>query len=237
MTTDNDIKHKLKIAALSKLEAETRQLNAAADATEHDANTSMLMAESAKLAHSRDLERAEWDNAGPLDRRIFHFTDSIGQGSVASAIDLFEHWDKIDSDNGQPNRPYEIVITSGGGSVIHGFKLHSFLKNIAKTHPLTTVASGICASMATVIHQAGTNRVIETGCSYLIHDPSGAAMGSAGDMEDTTAWILSLKTRIHNILAERAKLTSEEIAEKSSRREWFLDDVEVLGFSLADEIR
>jgi ATP-dependent protease ClpP protease subunit len=90
--------------------------------------------------------------------------------------------------------------------------------------------------MATVIHQAGTLRVIEPGCSYLIHDVSGESFGSLGNMQDTMDWLNKLNAMLHRALAAKAKITLAEVAELGKRRDgWFMPE-EILGFGLADTI-
>ena len=237
MTQPIDFKTEKHEASIKKLQAETRKANAEADATEFDAETSRLMAQSADLAHVRDLDRWKWDQAGDIENRILHFTDTVTPGTAAAAIDVLSRWDRIDAEAGRTDEPYEIQLCSPGGHVVAGFKLYAYIKNLAKRRPVRTVATGMCASIATVIHQAGSERLIEDGCSYMIHDPSGQSVGTLGDLEDTTKWMQMIKARMHQILAERSNLTIEEIADKSSRRDWWFFDDEAVVFGFADEVR
>jgi ATP-dependent Clp protease protease subunit len=229
-----DLQPAIASAMLEKIQADTRKSVAEATALEWDSRTSRIMSESADLAHTRDVERREWDSASDLENRVFHFADEVGPGSVGACIDVLSHWRRIDEGT---DIKYEIVLTSPGGSVVSGYKLYSYIRQIARERHVTTVASGLCASMATIIHQAGTNRVIEEGCSYLIHDPSGVAMGTISSMDDTTAWVNALKNKSHEILAERSNLTVAEVADKASRRDWWCLPEEVLSLGFADELR
>lgn len=120
--------------------------------------------------------------------------------------------------------------------MISGMKLYSTLKSIAATRTIVTVASGICASMATVIHQAGTQRLVEPGCSYMIHDVSGEVFGSIGNMQDQMDWLNKLNHQLHRALAEHSNLSIDEIAELSKRRDsWYMSE-EVVEMGLADRI-
>jgi len=98
------------------------------------------------------------------------------------------------------------------------------------------VASGVCASMATIIHQAGTKRVIEPGCSYMIHDVSGEVMGSLANMQDTMDWLAKLNSNLHEHLAEKSHKSVDEIAELSKRRDSWYMPAEVVEMGFADEI-
>lgn len=173
------------------------------------------------------------DAASNGRNRSYHFTDNVTSDTVEAAVDIINRWQRLDGDDG---RPYRFVICSPGGNVIAGMKLYSTLKAIAAKRPLITVASGICASMATVLHQAGTHRIIEPGCSYMIHDVSGEVFGSITNMQDTMDWLNKLNHQLHVCLAEKAKVSIEEIAALAKRRDsWYMPD-EVIEMGLADEI-
>lgn len=238
MTDTHDIKAKIKLAQLRKLEAE-------ADAAEHDAITSRLLAESADLSHMKDRERMYWERAGSMNQRVLHFTESVTPSSVATACDLLAHWSILEREEEdakgiterEDRRPFTIEVCSPGGSVVAGFKLYSAIVSLAKEREVITVATGICASMATVLHAAGSTRLVDHGCSYLIHDPSSGAMGSVGDLEDVVGYMTAIKNNIHTILAERSNLSVKEIAERSQRRDWWLLSDEVVELGFADRVR
>lgn len=195
--------------------------------------TARALADSAILALGRENLKEQWEGASNGRNRSYHFTDNIGGDTVEAAVDVLNRWQRIDKDN---QNPWRFVICSGGGNVIHGMKLYSTLRAIAEKRPLITVASGICASMATVIHQTGTLRLIEPGCSYMIHDVSGEVFGSITNMQDTMDWLNKLNSQLHKCLAEKAKLSVAEIAELAKRRDsWYMPE-EVVEMGLADEI-
>jgi ATP-dependent Clp protease protease subunit len=153
--------------------------------------------------------------------------------TVEPCIDVLSRWQRIDKEN---NRPWLFIITSNGGEVIAGIKLYSLLKAIGQNRPIITVASGMCASIATVIHQAGTERVIEPACSYLLHDVSGGLGGSLSSMQDTMGWLKMINTRLHVALAEKSNQSVEEIAALCERRDaWFMAE-EIVAMGLADRV-
>lgn len=65
---------------------------------------------------------------------------------------------------------YHVFINSPGGSVEEGNDIFNYLKSIPN---LKTIASKLCASIATKIHLAAApeNRFIEEGTIYMIHNP------------------------------------------------------------------
>ena len=196
--------------------------------------TAQALAESALIALKREQLKESWESAANGRNRAFHFSDNISADTVEPTIDVLHRWERLDADD--LTRPWVFLICSAGGSVIAGMKLYATLKSIAAKRPLVTVASGLCASMATVVHQAGTTRLIEPGCSYMIHDVSGSADGGIGNMKDTMGWMTQLNGQLHKFLAEKAKLSVEEIAKISDRTDaWYMPD-EVVSMGFADRI-
>lgn len=201
-----------------------------------DANLAETLAEAAALAHGKDLRRWLYDTAGDSEERVFRFTGEVTPSSVGGTIDLLGRWDRMDNANGATDRPYTIYITSGGGMIMPGISLHSFLSRLATRRPVTTIASGFCASMATVLHQAGTVRKIERASSYLIHDASAGAYGDVSSLRDQADWIDRINTDLHKILAEKSNLTVPEIGERAKRKDWTLNAEQCVELGFADEV-
>lgn len=200
---------------------------------EIDNLTATALATSAEIALGREQLKERWDAASNGRNRVLNFTDAVGSTSVEASIDVLSRWQRIDGDDG---RPWRFVICSGGGNVVFGMKLFSTLQSIGRTRPIITVASGICASMATVIHQAGTTRLVEPGCSYMIHDVSGEAEGKITDMEDTMAYMKMINHKLHEILANRSGINIKEIEKMGNRKDsWFMPE-EVVRKGFADAI-
>lgn len=210
-----------------KMEEEIRAARA-------DANLAETLAAAARLAHAKDVRRWEFETAGDADNRVFRFPTSVNQESVSSAIDTLSRWDRLDAE--RPDRTYEFVLTSPGGMIMPGVSLYNFLLRLAKRRPLITVASGFCASMATVIHQAGTKRLIESGTSYLIHDASGSAYGDVSSLRDQADWMDRINRDLHRFLSQRSKLSVDEIGERAKRRDWTLTAEETVELGFADDL-
>lgn len=197
-----------------------------------DNQTAAVLAASAQIALHREKLKDSWDAASNGRHRVYHFTDDITAETVEPTIDVLNRWQRL-SDDGTP---WRFVICSGGGAVIPGMKLFSTLKAIAATRPLITIASGMCASMATVVFQAGTTRLIEPGTSFMLHDVQGGVGGSLSNMTDTMEYFNQLNDQLHKFLAERSNKSVKEIADLSKRRDaWYLPE-QVIEMGLADAI-
>lgn len=205
-----------------------------ARAAKADADTAETLAEAAALAHSRDVRHWLYEQSGDSEHRICRFTSEVGPNSVAATIDQFARWDRLDSD--RPDLEYTLYITSPGGAVMPGIGLYHSLANLARRRPLTTIVSGFCASMASVIFQAGTKRQIERASTLLIHDISSGTQGDVWSLQDTAAWMTVVNGDLHAILASRSNLSVEEIAERAKRRDWTLNAEQAVELGLADEV-
>lgn len=217
-----------------RAQARTEKEKHLARAAKADADTAETLAEAASLAHCRDLRHWEYETAGDSEQRIFRFATEVSPGSVQVTIDQIMRWHRLDSH--RPDFGYTIYITSPGGAVMPGIGLYHCLKNLGKLRPLTTVVSGFCASMATIVYQAGTHRQIEQASSLLIHDISSVAAGDTHSLQDTATWMGVVNHDLHKILATRSTLTVDEIAERSKRRDWTLNAEQAVEYGFADEV-
>lgn len=222
------------------LDARTALLEAQTKGAELDNDLARSLAETARIALSKEVRRDQWEKAGENFHRIGHLTEEISHENVSAWIDVLSRWDRIDAEEEQQSgivaQPYRLILCSPGGDIIPGMKFYSFLKGLTERRPIWIVASGLCASMATVIHQAGTRRLIEKGCSYLIHEATAVMGGRTDKIMDTAGWLTGLNDKVREFLAEKSKLTADEIKVKSDRREWWLSAEEAVEYGFADEI-
>jgi ATP-dependent protease ClpP protease subunit len=221
--------------------AQTELVRSQRDGQDYDNRLAAALAESAELALVRERRKARWENAAPVHHRMYHFIGPIDSSSAVSLIDTFSRWDRIDTEDeaatGARPRPYTLVISSQGGDVVAGFQAYSYLKGLARRRGLVTVAAGLCASMATIWHQAGTERVIEPGCSYLLHEVSGSLGGRLDSIVDTAKWLEKMNDQLRHVLAERSNFDEEEIRTRVNRREcWLFPEDVVEEWGLADRI-
>jgi ATP-dependent protease ClpP protease subunit len=97
----------------------------------------------------------------------------------------------------------KVIINSEGGEVETGFQIYDYLKSL--NIPVTTVADGMCCSIATVIFMAGSKRIVKDSSVFMIHLPWGQTMGTAEE--------IALYDRLKNLWIER-DARKEEIEEK-----------------------
>lgn len=203
-----------------KLEVEIRKLDA--EATKADAE--------AWEAVRKRGDQAASSNA----HRTYHFVGEVREGSVKDCIQALDMWSRRD-----PGEPITLIINSPGGDVIDGLALYDFIVSDLRSdrgHEVTTVTRGYAASMGGVLLQAGSNRLIAPNAYVLIHEVSRGAIGKVSELEDVMDFTKRLQDRLAEILALRSKLDADEVRERWSRKDWWLDADEVVELGFADRV-
>lgn len=200
------------------LEQEIRQAAAEADLAEMRRNEKF------------DTERDRAVKPGRI--RHLYINDIVLGANVDKWIDALTHWELRD-----PGQPIHITINSPGGSVLDGFALYdTILRLRRKGHKVTTHGTGMIASMATILLQAGDERVLDANSWFMVHEVSAKSAGSMSEMEDQAAFIKRLNDRIYDILSERSTLTKRQIINRSKRKDDWMSAAEAVELGFADRV-
>lgn len=125
---------------------------------------------------------------------------------------------------------FDVYINSEGGLVDVGFDIYNYLRSLGL--PITTIGSGMVASIATVIFMAGSRRVVTPNTQFMIHCPMGGIQdATADDMEVYLKELKATENRIIDFYAKHTNLTKEAIF-PLLRNETFLNEKQLfdLGF-------
>lgn len=168
---------------------------------------------------------------------VYNFVDQVSTSSVKSAIGTLAEWVRRKHQEGD-ERPIQLIFNSPGGNVFAGLALYDALKDIQnKEHvEIVTVARGMAASMAGILLQAGSKRIISENSWILIHEVSDIASGTTSELEDEVMLTKRLQKRLINILAERSTMTDKQIDKKWKRKDWWLEAQEAVDLGFADEV-
>ncbi len=223
----------LLLAETERTQAETAKLRAEAAKTEAEAENAANMAIIARLARENTEREAATALAGNDYNRVYLFNGSVTESSVRMAINRLTEWHRL-----YPDEPFEIIFSSGGGSVVDGMALFDFISDLkAQGHYITTSCLGVAASMAGILLQAGDRRTMGREAWLMIHEASFRTEGKIGEVEDTVEWIKKVQERVLDIFAGRSKMPRGEIKEKWLRRDWWIDSAEALRLGFIDALR
>lgn len=129
-------------------------------------------------------------------------------------------------------QPLTVFINSPGGNVWDGLAIYHALKARGN---VTTVVDGIAASIASVIALAGKEVRIPANALFMVHDPSGAAMGTAEDMLKMAEALEKHAEVIANIYVEKTGKPFDEVR-SMMREETWLTGTEAAQAGFADTV-
>lgn len=180
-------------------------------------------------------KQADEEDRGASDfaNLVYLFDSEVTSNSARIARDTLMQWHRR-----FPDAPIEIVFASPGGSVFSGWMLYDTIRFLSRNgHKITTVAQGYAASMAGILLQAGDVRVIGHESYLMLHEVSTMALGKGSEIMDEAKLCERLTRQAALIFAERSNLTVEQIEDRLSRRDWWLNAQEALDLGFVDEIR
>ena len=213
-------------AVIEKLRAEAERQRA-------EARGAALLAEQTALELRREQRKEQEELTRDKYHKVYVFNGAVTNNSVAACMTQLNEWSRL-----EPGCDMEIIFDSPGGEVIPGMALFDFLRGLrARGHFITTVALGYAASMAGLLLQAGTQRVMGREAYVLIHEVSTGAIGKIGEIEDEVKFVKKIQKRVLDIFAERSKKGREYFARRWRRKDWWLDSEECLKIGFVDEVR
>jgi len=127
-----------------------------------------------------------------------------------------------------------VLIDSYGGDVDEAEKVYNYLRSLSI--PVTTAATGQCYSAASIILQAGKQRLVAQNAEVMIHNAwIDSYSGNAKQMRDAANYLDVIDERLSLMYAtgSRGKLSAES-ARKLMRQEQFVSGAKALELGLAD---
>ena len=138
-------------------------------------------------------------------------------------------------DSVDPGKDISIYINSPGGSVSAGLGIYDTMQFI--NSDVSTICTGMAASMAAVLLVAGTEgkRSALPHSRVMIHQPMGGAQGQASDIEITAREIQKYKKELYTIIANHSHNTYEKVWADSDRDYWMTSQ-EALEYGMIDKV-
>jgi ATP-dependent Clp protease protease subunit len=132
-----------------------------------------------------------------------------------------------------PKKEIQLIINSPGGYVTSGFAIYDTMKGISS--PISTICSGLAASMASLILSAGAKgrRFVLPHARVMIHQPSGGAGGQASDIEIQMEEIIKTKKLSAEILARNCGQPLDKVMKDIDRDHWMAAD-EAVTYGIVD---
>lgn len=138
-------------------------------------------------------------------------------------------------DSAEPGKDVSIYINSPGGSVYAGLGIYDTMQYISSD--VSTICTGMAASMAAVLLVAGTKgkRFALKHSRVMIHQPMGGAQGQATDMEITVREIQKLKKELYSMIADHSGQPFDKVWADSDRDYWMTSE-EAKEYGMIDQV-
>lgn len=111
-----------------------------------------------------------------------------------------------------------VRINSSGGVAHEGLAIHAVLS--AHKGKVTTIVEGIAASAASIIAQAGDERVMSAGAMMMVHDASVITIGDTAEHDKSKAYLEVVCASMATVYAEATGRSIEEIRAEMAAETW-----------------
>ncbi len=141
-----------------------------------------------------------------LDKRLILFTGEIDLDGARDASRSLEYMAL------RNNKPIKIILNSVGGEVYAGLLLYNTIKDVVdRGIDVIIEVRGLCASMGTVVLQAGSKRLAAKRSRFLLHEISDWTFGKVTELQEGAKEAKIVNQMMAEILAERCKKKTSEI--------------------------
>ncbi len=179
----------------------------------------------------RNLEERSIEHSLLKARRIFLWSsvdDDSAKGVVTRLLSL---------DSEDPQKEIVLYINSPGGSVHDGMAIYDAMQAI--TAPVSTVCTGLAASMGAVLLASGQKgrRFTWPHGRIMIHQPSvmGTITARATDLDIQAKEIIRMREELNRLLADHTGQDVDKIAADTDR-DYFMSAEEAVAYGLVDQI-
>jgi ATP-dependent Clp protease protease subunit len=134
-----------------------------------------------------------------------------------------------------PKKDITIYVNTPGGQIQAGLAIIDTMNHIKPD--VSTVCMGMSASMGAVILSQGTKgkRYALPNSEVMIHQPLTGVEGQASDIEITAKHIISLKSKLYDLLAKATGKTKAQI-EKDGDRDYWMPAEEAKKYGIVDSV-
>lgn len=138
-------------------------------------------------------------------------------------------------DREDPEREISFYINSPGGEISAGLAIYDTLQLV--NAPISTIAVGMTASMATVLLAAGTanRRYALPHATIHVHQPLGGVQGQAADIEIAAKEILRMRDLINKILMHHTGLSEDQI-QQFTDRDFYMTAEQATEYGIVDKV-
>jgi len=138
-------------------------------------------------------------------------------------------------DSQDPEKEISLYINSPGGIIYHGLGIYDAMQQVHA--PISTIAVGVTASMATMLLAAGAKgrRYALPHATIHMHPAGGGAQGYAPDVEIQYKELQRMQHLLHELLSKHTGQSVEKIADDFDRDRWMSAE-DAVEYGIIDEM-
>lgn len=161
-----------------------------------------------------------------MSKATIYITGEIGLD--VELIDVVRQYKSFDN----PTEA-EFIIDSNGGYVSVGKAIHNWINSLEVN--TTTIAKGMCASIASYIFFAGDERKMYEDAQLMVHLPSGSVSGTAQNIEDYSKMMRELESELAAFYTPFFNLDDKTIYALLEQESW-IDSSMAMDMGIVDSI-
>ena len=220
--------------AVEGTKIETERLAATAERHKIASWQEKTTIEMAKLRMDLEKQKHEekLNSALASNSLVYSFYSAVYEDTVSNAVKTIDEWSRV-----HPGKDINIQLTSPGGSVLDGLALYDFLRSLsARGHKIIVTCFGECASMGSILLQAGDERKMGENSYIMLHEVSYMNWCKTSEHEEELAFVNIVQDRLINILCARSKLTPKALKDMWRKKDVWIDSKKSLKLGLVDSI-
>lgn len=138
-------------------------------------------------------------------------------------------------DREDSERDISLYINSPGGEISAGLAIYDTMQLIQA--PVSTIAVGMTASMATILLTAGAKgrRYALPHATIHLHQPLGGVQGQAVDIEIAAKEILRMRDLLNVILLKHTGMKQDQI-DKLTDRDYYMTAQQAAEYGIVDKV-
>ena len=165
-----------------------------------------------------------------LNERVIFLGTAINDEIANLVVAQLIHLESED-----PDKDISIYINSPGGSVYAGLAIYDTMQFIKPD--VSTICVGMAMSMGALLLAGGVKgkRFALPNSKILIHQAAGGFEGQAADIEIHAREMITMRTRLDEILAQHTEQPVEKVHQDTDR-DYFMTAQEAKEYGIIDDV-
>ncbi len=165
-----------------------------------------------------------------MENRTVYLSGEINEEKTVEFVKEIIELNRLDD-----KKPIKVLITSPGGSVIHGLACYDAITT--SKAPVWTYCIGTAYSMGAILFIAGQRRIMMNNSKVMLHQPliGQNPGGSASSVKSLSDSLQAIKKQLMEIVCKHSKMTAAQ-ANKHMSYDHYYNSKEAIEAGLADEV-